>query len=56
MRKALLPRDDIHRQYVSRKEGKGLTCIKDCVDATIEGLQEYSKKKKKSNYKSQQQE
>ena len=36
MHKALHPRDDIDRQYVSRKEGgRGLASIEDSVDASI---------------------
>ena len=37
--KSLTLRDDISRQYLSRKEGgRGLTCIEDSVDASIQGL------------------
>ena len=36
MHKALHPRDDVDRLYVSRKEGgRGLTSIEDSVDASI---------------------
>ena len=36
MNKALHPRDDVDRLYVSRKEGgRGLTCIEDSADASI---------------------
>ena len=35
--KALHPRDDVYRQYVSRKErGRGLANIQDSVDALIQ--------------------
>ena len=45
MHKALHPRDDIDRQYVSRKEGRrGLASINDCIDASIQELEEYIKK------------
>ncbi len=45
MHKALHPRDDIDRPYVSRKEGgRGLTSTKDCVDAPIQGFVKYAKK------------
>ena len=47
MHKALHPRDDIDRLFVSRKEGgRGLTSIKDCIDASIQGLKDYIKKSK----------
>ena len=36
MHKALHPRDDVNRLYVSKKEGgRGLTSIEDSVDASI---------------------
>ena len=39
---ALNPRDDIDRLYVSRKEGgRGLANIEDCVDASIQRLEDY---------------
>ena len=39
------------RLYVSRKEeGRGLTNIEDCVDTTIQGLREYTKKQRKTTY------
>ena len=44
MHKALHPRDDVDRLYVSRKEGKGgLTSSENCVDATLQRLKEYTK-------------
>ena len=43
--KALQPSDDIN--YESRKEGgKGLTNIKDCVEAAIKKLEEHTKNSK----------
>ena len=43
--KAITPRDDIDRGYVSRKGGESvLVRIEDCVDVTIRGLEEYTKK------------
>ena len=46
--KALYPRDDVERQYVSRKEGKrGLTSIEDSVHASIQRLEVYIKKHKR---------
>ena len=43
--KALHPRDDIDRLYVSRKEGgKGLASIEDSVDASIQRLEGYIEK------------
>ena len=42
MHKALHPRDDVDRLYVSRKEGReGLTSIEDNVDASIQWLEDY---------------
>ena len=39
MHKALHPRDDVNRQYVSRKAGgRGLARIEDSVDASIKRL------------------
>ena len=47
MHKALHPRDNIDRLYVSRKDGrKGLASIVDSVDASIRGLEDYTKKSK----------
>ena len=38
MHKALHPRDDVDRLYVPRKEwGRGLGCIEDSVDTSIQG-------------------
>ena len=46
MHKALLhPRDDVDRLYVSRKVGgRGITCIEDSVDASIQRLEDYIQK------------
>ncbi len=45
--KALHPRDDIDRLYVLRKEGiRGLSSIEDCIDASIQGVKIYTKKRK----------
>ena len=42
MYKALHPRDDVDRLYVSRKEGgRGLARIEDSVDASIQRLKDY---------------
>ena len=38
--------DDVHPSDVSRKEGRGPACIKDCVDAPIQGVEDYIKKSK----------
>ena len=44
MQKALLPRDDVDRRYVPRKEGeRGLTSIQDSVYASIQ-LEDFIKK------------
>ena len=41
MHKALHPRDDVDRQYVSRKEGgRGLASTEDSVDASIQRLKD----------------
>ena len=45
MHKALHPRDDVDRLYVSRKEGgRGLASIEDSVDASIHRLEDYKEK------------
>ena len=45
MHKALYPRDDFERLYVSRKEGgRGLANTEDSVDASMQGLEDYVKK------------
>ena len=45
MHKALHPRDDTDRLYVSRKEGgRGLANIEDCVNTTIKALEDYTQK------------
>ena len=45
MHKALYPRDDVDRLYVSRKEGRrGLASIEDSVDASIQQLEDYVEK------------
>ena len=48
MHKALHPRDDVDRLYISRKEeGRGLACIEDTVDAFIQRLEDYIEKYKR---------
>ena len=45
MHKALHPRDDIDRLYVTRKEeGRGLASIEDSVDASIQRFEDYIQK------------
>ena len=45
MHKALQPRDNVDRLYVSRKEGgRGLASIEDRVDASIQRLKDYIEK------------
>ena len=45
MHKALHPRDNIDRLYVSRKEGgRGLASIEDNVDASIQQHKDYIEK------------
>ena len=42
LHKALHPRDDVDRLYVSRKEGRrGLASIKGSVDTSIQRLEDY---------------
>ena len=42
MHKALHPRDDVDRLYVSRKKGwSGLASIEETVDASIQRLEDY---------------
>ena len=46
LRKALHPRDDVNRLYVSRKEGgRELTCIEDSVDASTQRLEDCIQKR-----------
>ena len=45
MHKALHPRDDIDRIYVSTKEGgRRLACFEDSVDTSIQRLEDYIEK------------
>ena len=45
MHKALHPRDDVDRLYVSRKEGgRGLASIKNTVDGSIRRREDYKEK------------
>ena len=45
MHKALHPRDDVDRLYVSRKEGgRGIAGIEDSVDVLIQRLEDYIEK------------
>ena len=46
MHKALHPRDNINRLYLSKKEGREHTSIEDCVDALVQGLEVDIKKRK----------
>ena len=49
MHKALHPRYDVDRLYVSRKEGgRELARIEDSVDASIQWFEDYIQKKKKT--------
>ena len=48
MHEALCPKDIVEILHVSREEGgRGLARIKDCVDASIQGLEEYINKSKR---------
>ena len=55
MHKAQPPRDDVERQYVSRKEGgRGLASIEDYVEASIQRLEDCIKKTRaRTNYNHQ---
>ena len=45
MHKALLPRDDVDRLYVSRNEGgRGLASTEDNIDTSIQRLEDYIQK------------
>ena len=44
MQKALHPRDDVDRRYVSRRGGRGLDRVEDSVDASIQRLEDYIEK------------
>ena len=45
MQKALHPRDDIDRLYVSRNEGgRRLACSEDIVDSSMQRLEDYTEK------------
>ena len=45
MHKALHPKDDVDRLYISRKEGgRGFVSIEDTVDASIQRLEDYIEK------------
>ena len=47
MHKDLRVKDNLDRQYVSRKEGgRGLASIEDSVDASIRGLEDKTEKSK----------
>ena len=47
MQKALHPRDDVDRRYVSRNRGgKGLASIEDSVDASIQQIDDNIEKHK----------
>ena len=46
LHKALHPRDDVDRLYVSRKEGgRELASIEDSVDTSIQRLKDYKQKR-----------
>ena len=45
LRKALRPRDNVDRLYVSRKEGgRGIANIEDSVNTSIQQLEDYIEK------------
>ena len=46
MHKALHPRDDVDRQYESRKEGgRGLARTEDSVETSLQQLEDYTEKR-----------
>ena len=48
MRKALHPRDDVDRLYVSRKEGgRGVASIEESVEALIQRHEDYIQKRRR---------
>ena len=47
MHKALDLRYDVDRLYVSRKDRRGLACIEDTVDASIQRLEDYIEKRER---------
>ena len=54
MHKALHPKDDVDRLYVSRKEGRrGLASIDDSVDASIQRLEDYIEIRTRTDYSHQ---
>ena len=49
--KALSLRDDTDRLFVIRKErGSELATIEDCVDGTIQEIEEYARRRKEVDY------
>ena len=47
MHKVLHPRDNMDRLYMTRKRGRrGLASLEDCVDVSIQGLDDYMQKSK----------
>ena len=44
MHKTLHPRNDSARMYMSRKEGRGLISIEECVYSSIRGFEDYIEK------------
>ena len=57
MHKALHPRDDVDRPYVSREDGgRELASIEDSVDTSIQRLEDYIEKTQtRTNYSHQKQ-
>ena len=54
--KALHPKDNVDRLYVSRKEGRrGFDSIEDSVDAFIQRLEDYIEKRTRTDYSHQKQ-
>ena len=44
MHKALHPRDDVDRRCIKKRGGRGIVCIEDSFDASIQRLEDYIEK------------
>ena len=51
--KVLHPRGDIDYMTKKKKRGRGVASIGDCVDASIQELEEFIKNRKVTNFSSQ---
>ena len=53
MHKALHPKCDVERLYVSRKVGRGFISIEDSINVSIQRLEDYIKMLRKTGYSDQ---